>query len=186
MNPSIENIRNRSSFSRLCEPAPSEQEFRDIFEACLNVPDHLHLRPWRFLSIRDEGLIQLGSLFAKAHQNQHPGASNDDLKAKASKAQRAPLIVVGICKNLEHDKVPKTEQEISAGCVLHNLGLCLYSLGYGSVWRTGEFASNPFIQQGLGLKENETIVGYLYVGSPYGKNKGPREWELDSCLSSWS
>ena len=185
MNAIIDFLANRVSIPRLQEPAPSAEELDSLFAASLRVPDHLQLRPWRFLQIRDEGLNALGQLFADAEKHNKPEASDEALLQKASKALRAPLIIIGICSHQAHDKVPELEQQISTGCVLHNLGLGLRSMGYASVWRTGGFAFDPFIMKGLGLTENESIAGYLYVGTAASEEKALKPIEVKDHLQTW-
>src|SRR5690606_11195369 len=106
----------------------------------LNVPDHMLLRPWRSLRIEGDARKALGQLFAEAEAKRNPAASQEDLDKKAAKALRAPLVLVAICSAKPHAKVPEWEQLMSTGCVLHNLGLGLRSLGFASIWRTGSFA----------------------------------------------
>ena len=49
----LEVIRARRSIGRLTEPAPSDAELTQIFEAAVAAPDHGELRPWRFIVLRD-------------------------------------------------------------------------------------------------------------------------------------
>jgi len=34
------------------------------------------------------------------------------------------------------------------------------------MWRTGELAYNEQVKQGLGISEQDEIVGFLYIGTP--------------------
>lgn len=185
MNSFISTLASRSSYPKLMEPAPSAEQLEQVFSAAIRVPDHLQLRPWRFLTIQGEGRKALGELFAKAEQRNNPQANQEDLDKKAAKALRAPLIIVGICKHQAHEKVPLIEQQLSTGCVLHNIGLALHSLNFASIWRTGSFAFDPYINQALGLDFHENIIGFLYVGSPNGKEKTPKPIEVNQYLQRW-
>jgi len=185
MNDLITMLGTRSSFPKLIEPAPDNQTLAAIFEAALRVPDHLQLRPWRFLSIRGEGRVALGKIFADADRTKNPNASDEELDKKSAKALRAPLIIVGICSHQPNEKVPLIEQQLSTGCVLHNIGLALHSLNFASIWRTGGMASDTHVNQALGLASDENIVGFLYVGSPDGKAKIPKPIEVSQYLKSW-
>jgi hypothetical protein len=44
-------------------------------------------------------------------------------------------------------------------------------MNFGGIWRTGVFAMNSEVEKALGLKENQKILGYLYVGTCSGKSK---------------
>jgi len=186
MNPIINAISSRSSYSKLGLPAPSTALVSKLIENSLRVPDHALLRPWRFLIIEKDGLTNLGKVFADVHQLKNPDANKETLEKIASKAQRAPMIVIGICQYKAHDKVPEIEQQLSTGCVLHNLGLSLTSLGYASVWRTGSFANDPTIHTKLGLTKTESLIGYLYIGTAEGKEKTRKALEIDQHIQIWS
>jgi nitroreductase len=88
------------------------------------------------------------------------------LEGAKKKAYRAPLIVVGITSYKSHDKVPEIEQALATGGVLNNIGMAIYAHGFGSVWRTGGYASSSVVREGLGVASTEEIVGYLYIGTP--------------------
>ena len=44
-------LTTRYSSARLTEPAPSGEALAIIKQAALQVPDHGHLRPWRFVVV---------------------------------------------------------------------------------------------------------------------------------------
>ena len=62
----LKAIQHRNSRPFLEEPAPSEQEMREVYKAALRAPDHAWLRPWRFLEVRGEGRKKLADAFIKA------------------------------------------------------------------------------------------------------------------------
>lgn len=185
MNSLIESIASRVSCPKLVEPAPDSDVINELFEACLRVPDHLQLRPWRFLIIDDDKRKHLGLLFAEAERLKKPDSTEEELASVSAKALRAPMIIVGICNYQSNPKVPELEQQISTACVLHNLGLALRSLGFASIWRTGSYAFDTHIKNGLGLKNQESIVGYLYVGTSEGREKTQKPIELEKHLQYW-
>ena len=175
----------RRSHPRLEEPAPSDELMQSIFTASLRAPDHMHLRPWRFLTIAGADRAFLGELFAKDCKSNNPDADAISLESAANKAFRAPLIVVGVASYKDHDRVPKIEQSIAVAGVLHNMGMAVYASGFGSVWRTGPYASSATIKQGLGLTEGEEIVGYLYVGTPSKADRPLKPISAEDFFSAW-
>ena len=99
---------------------------------------------------------------------------------------RAPLIVILVSTKKEHPKVPRIEQIISTGTAGQNIMLALNALGYGAIWRTGRFAFNEKISGRLGLNKNQTVIGYIYIGTPKGKKKSLPEMNTDDYISVWS
>ena len=175
----------RRSYPRLQEPAPTVETMDEIFAASLRTPDHMHLRPWRFLVIAGDDRHHLGELFVKDALYKDPLVLPETLDSVRAKAIRAPLIVVGILSYQTHEKVPFIEQAIAAGGVLNNIGMGVYAHGFGSVWRTGPFASSEIIDQGLGVTEDEEIIGYLYIGTPSNVDRPQRAINPNQFFSTW-
>jgi nitroreductase len=181
----IEMMGQRRSFPRLEEPAPDKELLDNIFSSSLRVPDHMHLRPWRFLIIEDDDRKYLGDLFVKDCLQKDPDADEEACESAKKKALRAPLIVVGIARYTEHPKVPKIEQSLAVGCVLNNIGLAIYSCGYGSVWRTGPYTVSSSVTEGLGLNSNEEILGFLYIGTPVKADRLMKPIKKDEFFKYW-
>ena len=110
-------------------------------------------------------------------------ANKEKVKEKYKNAPyRAPMIIILVNTSKEHPKVPIIEQKLSTAASAQNILLSLHALGYSGIWRTGKFAFNPFISSKLGLNDNQEILGYLYVGTPDGKNKKIPSLEIDNFV----
>jgi len=173
----IEMLTQRISTALLCEPAPDITELDQILSAGMKVPDHGNLQPWHFTVVTNKGLQRLSDVFVKAVCNNIDQtlsktslSINAEQQARLTKTAkmpfRAPLIIIVSTKFIEHKKVPKQEQLITAGCCVHAMQMAAFSLGYGAIWRTGDLAYNSDVKQSLELDANDEIVGFLYVGSP--------------------
>ncbi|MAR33178.1 MAG: nitroreductase [Porticoccaceae bacterium] len=184
-NSLITLIAERQSFPRLKEPGPTEHELKTVLQASMRAPDHMRLRPWRFLIIQKDGLIALGNLFVKHTLASNPNSSDEVLYKAKHKAFRAPVILVGIASIKEHPKVPHAEQILSAGSVLTNVGLALYAIGLGSVWRTGDYAYSDIVRSGLGISKNEEIIGFVYMGTPVSKNRPKTHVSHEDHTAYW-
>ena len=164
----LKAIQHRNSRPFLEEPAPSEQEMREVYKAALRAPDHAWLRPWRYLEVRGEG---------------RKIPSEEMLEKLEKSPYRAPMVIVLIADIKEHPKVPKIEQMLSLGAAAQNILLSVSSLGYGGVWRTGNMAFNPHVVKALELPENSEIIGYLYIGTPSKKEKAIPELNVEDFLT---
>ncbi len=63
--------------------------------------------------------------------------------------------------------------------------IAAHALGLGAIWRTGEMAYNPLVQKGLGLAENEKIVGFVYLGENEGRQKSLPDISVDDYVTRW-
>ncbi|WP_144821629.1 nitroreductase family protein [Marinobacter piscensis] len=173
---------NRASEPRLEAPAPGAGVLERAFAAASRAPDHALLRPWRYLVIEGEGLEALGELFAAVHTD---SGSEKKLEKARKKAQRAPMVIVGIASPRPHPKVPESEQLLSAGASMSFLGLALQDAGYGVMWRTGDVAYHPAVLEGLGLKPGESVTGFLYTGTVSSRKPSVPRPEVADFVTRW-
>jgi nitroreductase len=81
------------------------------------------------------------------------------------------MVVVAACVPAE-GSVPEVEQITATAAAVQNLLVVATALGYGSMWRTGEPAYDPAVKVALGLAPSDTIVGFVYLGTPAGSCPG--------------
>lgn len=174
---------NRNSQALLTEPAPGDEALTQMFRAAQRAPDHGRLQPWRFLRVRGAARTRLGELFARGLSTRKPEATAEEIGRARNAPSRAPLVVVAIARPQPHPKVPRGEQLLAAGCATHGLLLATQALGFGAIWRTGDFARDPLVAEGLGLAEEEEIIGFVYVGTPAGPGKPVPT--TDALVTEW-
>lgn len=178
-------LHERVSVSRLMAPAPDQAQREAIFKSALRAADHGSLSPWRFLVIEGEGLNQLGDLFCAAALTDNPDLPSETCDSYRKMPLRAPMIVVVIARCIENPKVPHLEQVISAGAAAQNMLNAAYALGVGVIWKTGAMAYHPHVVRGLGLGQGESIVGYLYMGTPAGAVGSARQRSTEAFFKNW-
>lgn len=182
MNSVIELLQKRASSPKLDAPAPSQKEIEQILRCGLRAPDHGRLKPWRFHIVQGAQLAELGHLFAEVAE------AKDKNPAKVEKSRnmplRAPLMIVATCHPYENGKIPVSEQILAVGAAIQNMQVAISSLGYGSIWRTGEFAYEEKVKHAFDVPEQGEIVGFLYIGTPAITNYAP-EVELDGYVKEW-
>ncbi len=176
----IELLLQRQSNPLLTSPMPTSEDVDKILAAAMRVPDHACLQPWHFTVVFNDGLQRLSDLFV---------ASSDMAKANLDKISkmpfRAPMIIVISTKFVPHEKVPKQEQLIAAGCCAHAMQMAAFALGYGAMWRTGDLAYNPAVKQGLNIEVQDEIVGFLYLGTESRTLPLKPAKQVESKVSFW-
>jgi len=183
LNPVIELVKNRVSCPKLIQPGPNESEIEQILACALRAPDHGRIRPWRFHVVAGDARESLGQVFANVAQE-----SGDCIEAKVEKCRnmplRSPLMVVAVCEPQQNNKVPEIEQILAVGAAVQNMQIAISSLGYGSVWRTGEMADAKLVREAFDVSEQGRIVAFLYIGSAEKAPNKP-ELELSDYVSHW-
>ncbi|MFD2166771.1 nitroreductase family protein [Thalassotalea euphylliae] len=159
----IEFLQQRYSNPNLCEPAPSASELEQILQSAMSAPDHAGLTPWQITVVSGEARAKLAEAFVASVK----ANGGDDAKlVKAEKMPfRAPMMLIVSTNYQDHPKVPECEQLISAGCAAHAMQYAALSLGYNTMWRTGDMAFCHVVKEKIGIDTDNDIVGYLYLGT---------------------
>lgn len=181
----LEAIQTRSSQGRLVVPAPGAAVLDEAFACALRAPDHRVLRPWRWLVIEGAGLARLGELFVDAARAGNPALEAAEIERLRKMPLRAPMIVVAITSYKPDPKVPREEQVLATGAAVQNFLLALHARGFASMWRTGPMAENAVVQRGLGLGEQESVAGFVYVGTADGETRRPPAPAVRDFVASW-
>ncbi len=180
----LELLQKRVSSPRLAGSV-NKAQLDIILGAALRAPDHAQLRPWRFLTISGDAREALGSLFSQARLMEDPEVSSDEIARLKRKPFRSPLIVVPITCFSDHPRVPDVEQLLSTGAAVQNMLLAAYAQGLGAMWRSGSMTYNEIVQHGLGIRNNESLAGFLYLGQVEGNLKTVRPLAVDDFVQSW-
>lgn len=148
----------------LIYPGPSEDELNSILQAAMSAPDHGGLIPFRFLVIQEDARSALSEIFEKAAR--HRGADEATVLKQKKKPLRSPMIIAVVASITDNPCIPEVEQLLCAGIAAQHIQLACKSLGYGSIWLTGENCYDLLVYESLGLNINERIVAFIYIGTP--------------------
>jgi len=150
----------------MAEPGPSDADLAEMFTAATRVPDHGMVRPWRFVVLRGDDRAKMGAVFAEALKARNPKASEEAVAAERNRALRSPVVIAVLARTKPHPKVPAVEQVVSAGQAALALHLAGQAKGFGSVMLTGDNAYDPHVKAFFSLKDEDSIVAFLYMGTP--------------------
>ena len=189
-NTVIQAIFKRRSIGRLAYPAPSETDLITILRAGAAAPDHKRTHPFWFVILEGKSREEFGEVMASslAERVRQAGkeASLAELDKERKKLTRAPLVIVVAARRHPGVTLPGEELVASAAAAAQNMLIASTSLGYGSMWRTGDAAYDPAVKKALGLGDEDYIVGFLYFGTiSDGSERGPNEPRLESLVSVW-
>lgn len=184
-HPVTDFLIQRNSSAKLTSPAPDSGLLNTLFQTAFRAPDHGLLRPWRYLVIEGDGLERLGELFLESALTASPDLPQAQRDKFRKMPLRAPMVIVAIASIEADVKIPEIEQVMSAGVGVGYLLLSLQAEGYGGMWRTGPLAYNVDVAKGLGLTDQEKIVGFLYVGTPEGKAKAIPSHDVNAFVTKW-
>lgn len=179
----LDLLLTRSSFSKLTAPAPSGKQLDQIIQAGLRAPDHAHLSPFDFIICEGEGLNRLTAIFTDAAIK--ADSSIEKIEKSKKMAFRAPMIIVTIMRYKEHEKVPRVEQVSTVGCATQNMQMAAQAMGFNGIWRTGSFATDPNVRDAFDLKQEDEIIGFLYLGTPECEPPIKRDRDASKYVRYW-
>ncbi|KRE90956.1 nitroreductase [Frateuria sp. Soil773] len=178
--------RHSAPSRQLGEPAPSGAELQALLEAAIRVPDHGKLVPFRLIELRGAAKLRFGERLAERAIRRDPDLPESKREKERLRYTFAPLVIVVVACIDAHSKVPPIEQQLSAGCVAHNLLLGAYALGYGAQWLTGWAAYDAEAAVLLGLAAHEQVIGFVHIGTPQVDIPDRDRPALGDLLTAWS
>lgn len=173
MPDTIELLKIRRSVKprEMSAPGPSPSELETILTVGARVPDHGKLAPWRFIVFEGEARARAGAIIAGVFARKHPEATAAEIETEKRRFMEAPLVIAVVSFTRPHPKVPAWEQELSAGASCMNILTIASALGYGANWLTGWMAFDRDVLDGLGLKPDEKIAGFIHIGTALEPNE---------------
>jgi len=158
-------IMRRASAIKLTAPGPTQSQLDIILEAGVRAPDHGRLAPWRFIILDGDARGVLSEAMVEMRRRLSPESPAEEVAREGHKAMRAPTIVVVAAHIHPPGKVPEIERVVAVGAALQNMILAAHALGLGTMWKTGPAAYDGGVKEALGLKADDHIVGFLYLGA---------------------
>ncbi|WP_369228500.1 nitroreductase (plasmid) [Streptomyces sp. R39] len=150
----------RRSYARLTDPAPTRAQLEVLVQAAATAPDHGRLRPWRLIPVTGHERNRLGDVLGEA------AATPQQAHRAVSNVLRAPMLLsIVLTPEADHPRVPPWEQLAATAGMVTTLTLLLDSHDWASIWRTGPAVDAPQVRKHLGIRDEEKLLGWLYIGT---------------------
>jgi nitroreductase len=142
-------------------------------------PNHGNTQPWQFIVYAD------AAQFCEEHANLYQQSSTPDTFNPTTftnlthMGDKVSHIVIAIMKRGDLPKIPALEEVAAASAAIQNLLIGATALNIASFWSTGGMTLRPEFKEHLQLREEDNVLGLLYLGyadeHPEGKRKVPVE-----------
>ncbi len=171
---------------RLAAPGPTPEQLSKILTVGTRVPDHKKLSPWRFIVFEGDARSAAGEIFAKAcEKEEREQPSHVRLDMERGRFMRSPMVLAVISSIKARPGAPEWEQVLSAGALCFNICLAANALGFGTSWISEWIAYSPTVREALGLKDNEKIAGFIYIGTPMEPPDERERPKVEALVSHW-
>lgn len=170
----------------LMEPGPSDAQLTQILEIAARVPDHKKLAPWRFIVFTGNARGQAGEVFARACAAEEGEAPTETRIAfERQRFERAPVVVGVVSRAQDMPAVPEWEQVLSAGASAYNLCLAANAMGFATAWITEWVAYSPMVCAAFGVRADERIAGFVYIGTAQERQPDRDRPTLSEHVTYW-
>jgi len=176
--------RRSGSAKTMTAPGPDRLELQQILTAACRVPDHGKLCPWRFIILEGEARSRLGEVLVECLKRKAP-LQVERASVERLRFLRAPVIVVVVSRVREMIAIAVWEQILSAGAVCQTMLLAVHALGYVANWITEWPAYHPIVKERLGLRSDERIAGFVYMGTPSSPLEERARPNLETLISTF-
>lgn len=172
----LASTRTNVSPRRLVAPGPDERQLADLLALAAAAPDHGQLAPWHFLLVPRDARERLGHAFSQALQQRDPLASADELAQAEGKAQRAPMLLIGIVRIAGEPggDIPAFERLLAFGAAVQNILLGAHALGFGAGLTSGKAMNAQPMRSLCELQPEEQAICCVNIGTVT-KARPPRE-----------
>jgi nitroreductase len=142
-------------------PEPVEQALLDqLFELARWAPNHHLTNPWRFRVLGPQTREALMEMAESAQ----PGS--------AVKLRRAPTLIA-VSAYLGGEPAQDREDLLATGIAAYIVLLGAHERGLAGYWRSVSLLESPGGRELLGLADEETVLGLLYLGRPLQEQRVP-------------
>jgi nitroreductase len=170
----------------LTEPGPTEAQLDQILRAAHRVPDHGKLGPWRFIVLKGDARAKFGEVLGAAFQKENPDAFEELVEVEKERFQRAPVVVTVTSRVTPGHKIPEWEQTLSSGAACMNMLNAAHALGLAAQWITEWPAYNADVAAALGVRDQERIAGFIYIGTPAQPPEERTRPEIGDIVTEWT
>ena len=145
-------------------PVPTRDALLAILTAATRVPDHGKLEPWRLVVIEKPAMARLADL-AEVRARELGGDAEKIAKGRGQ-YDLGQLAVAVIASPKASDKIPASEQMLSAGALCFAIVLSASAAGWSANWLSGWPSQDAdFAARAFGCTGNETVAGIIHIGT---------------------
>ncbi len=170
---------------QLEEPGPDPATLARLLRSACRVPDHGKRVPWRFVTLSGDARHAFGERLAGLTASRDANAGEAAIEKDRQRFSHAPLVLTVVARLGPDDKIPAQERLLTAGCVCFALLQAAQAAGFGGTWLTGWPAYDPTVHRWLGLDADETVAGFIHLGTPRIEAPERDRPDPEALLTDW-
>ena len=172
MSQNFEQIANVIRDRRTTKPAAmngtaiADSTINQLLELADYAPTHGRTEPWRFFVYNGEALKK----FCKDHAELYWANTTEENRKQQTydnlehMGDLASNLVIAVMRRTPETKIPFLEEYAATSAAIQNVLIGAEAMGLATMWNTGGMVLKPAMKQYLHLKEEDEVVGFLYLG----------------------
>jgi len=141
-------------------------------------PTHANTEPWRFFVYADPK--SFCTEHAELYRDKTP--ADDFMQFNYDKllhmGDKASHVIICVMQRGPLNKIPVIEEIAATACAMQNILLGATEMGLASYWGTGGMILKPEMKEYLNLKDEDQVMGILYLGYSDNISAGERNIPL--------
>lgn len=162
-----------------------DEQVRELIGLADWAPNHGNTEPWRFFiwggrEKVDQFCQQHADLYkANTPEETFNPTTYQNLSTQGAKASH---VMIAVMQRGGNDKIPVLEEIAATAAAIENLLLGAQAMGVAAYWGTGGQILKPSLKIWLGLREEDTVLGMLYLGKTDTQKEGSRKIPLEEKM----
>lgn len=163
-----------------------DEQIRELIALADWAPNHGGTEPWRFYiwggrEKVDEFCHQHAELY-KANTPEE-GFAPGTYQNLGSMGAKASHVMIAVMRRGGNEKIPVLEEIAATSAAIENLLLGAQALGLAAYWGSGGQVLKPSMKLWLGLREEDIVLGALYLGYTDTTKEGSRKTPLEEKMT---
>lgn len=157
-----------------------------LLQAADWAPTHGRTEPWRFIVYENEAKQDFCAGHANLYKT-HTAPENfnqgkyDKILHQADTVSHIMLVYL---KRTQNNSIPALEEIAAVAAAIQNILLAAEALSIAALWSTGGMTHHPSLKNFLALKEEDVVMGLIYLGyTDIPAKEGRRSIPLESKVS---
>lgn len=162
----FELAEKRRSIGKVTDRPVPQALIERLLHTAIQAPNHHLTQPWRFFILQGEARERLGVCMAEAARQRADAAEKEEayFRREAEKPLRAPLLITVASVSDRDDPLRIHEDQLATAAAVENLLLAATEAGLAVQWRTGKPAYDDHVKAFFGLRPQDSIIAFLYIG----------------------
>lgn len=166
------------------EIIPDEQ-VRDLIALADWAPNHGGTEPWRFFIWGGREKVDMFChQHAELYKTNTPEESFNPTTYQnlSTMGAKASHVMIAVMRRGGNDKIPVLEEIAATSAAIENLLLGAQGAGIAAYWGSGGQVLKPSMKLWLDLREEDIVMGALYLGYSETKKDGSRKVPLEEKM----